>query len=365
MATKFLEPGGDATFNVATTTAGGFWGIKANSPDVATDIVHGSHIKSISIQSNEAVFTPNGVLADAGSRYSFYFYIVAMPTSTKELAGIWTASAGAKRAGLMLTSAGVLQLFGNASQIGTDGSTLSTGQWYRLSVAFVLTALNDNEFRVFVDGVLDISVTDGAVDTSASVLGFNRNVTDATYDVRFSDIYVDNSASLTDTGDIWVTAKRPNANGTLNEWTTQIGAGGSGYGTGHSPQVNERALDTANGWSFQDAALKTEEYTIESVSTGDIDITGATIIDYMGWVYAKVASNSTGNIIVAGTATNKSITTAYGMFTQAAGSTTYPSGGDAIGMNTNTVNQLFSLAECGIMIAYTPAVIQEWYAVIS
>ncbi|WP_323162301.1 hypothetical protein, partial [Pseudomonas fluorescens] len=80
---------------------------------------------------------------------------------------------------------------------------------------------------------------------------------------------VDDSSALTDPGNIWVAAKRPNANGTTNGFTTQIGSGGSGYGSGHSPQVNERALSTTNGWSMVGAgAAVTEEYNIESKSTG-------------------------------------------------------------------------------------------------
>src|SRR5262249_48208692 len=100
---------------------------------------------------------------------------------------------------------------------------------------------------------------------------------------------------------------------------------------------------------------QTEEYSIESSSTGDIDISTATVVDYMGWVYTKVASASTGNIIVGGTTSNISVTTNYKMFTQAKGSTTYPAGNTDIGMDTNNINQLFILAECGIMVAYTLA----------
>ena len=53
-----------------------------------------------------------------------------------------------------------------------------------------------------------------------------------------------------DPGAILVTAKRPFTNGTTEDgFTTQIGASGSGYGSGHTPQVNERPLSQTNGWS--------------------------------------------------------------------------------------------------------------------
>src|SRR6185436_9856514 len=127
--------------------------------------------------------------------------------------------------------------------------------------------------------------------------------------LRSSDHYVDSSASLTDTGNIWVTAKRPNANGTTNGFTTQIGSGGSGYGTGHSPQVNERVLSTTNGWSMVGAgSAVTEEYNIESAAAGDIDISSANYVDVMGWVYASSLVNETASIIVNGVSSNISLT---------------------------------------------------------
>ncbi len=36
---KFLEPGGDATFNVANTTNGGVWGTIFVAPYLATDFI--------------------------------------------------------------------------------------------------------------------------------------------------------------------------------------------------------------------------------------------------------------------------------------------------------------------------------------
>ena len=71
--TKFLEPGGDATFNVATTTNGGFWEGEA-SGTLATDFVHGTHIKSIkyAIGATSRMTTPTSVVSTTGSGISFY-----------------------------------------------------------------------------------------------------------------------------------------------------------------------------------------------------------------------------------------------------------------------------------------------------
>ena len=359
MATKFLEPGGDATFNVALTTSGGLWGAGTTGAAIATDIVHGSHIKSIESHSTGGIArTPTGIVADAGSRISFYFYAKTLPNATATIASLLN-SIGTSLVTLRLTSGGVLQLWnGTSVQIGTNGATLSTGQWYRISLAYTITSTSVNRFELFVNGASSISITNATLtNVTTSSFQIGNSTGNATADYRYSDIYIDDSNSLTDPGNIWVTAKRPNANGALNEWTTQIGSGGSGYGTGHSPQVNERALSTTNGWSFQNAAKKVEEYTIESAATGDIDISSATIVDFLGWVSTKVGSASTGNIIVAGAASNISVSTSFVVITKIAGSTTYPSSNAAIGMDNNTVNQLFSLAECGIIVAFIPATV--------
>jgi hypothetical protein len=178
--------------------------------------------------------------------------------------------------------------------------------------------------------------------------------------MRGSDFYVDSSTAMTDPGNILVTAKRPVSNGTTNQFTTQVGASGSGYGSGHTPQVNERPLSNVNAWSISTAAKQTEEYTIEAASVGDIDISSATIVDYMGWIDAKEASTANSpvaHIIVGSVATAITLTTTNKFFTHVAGSTTYPTGGTDIGMDGQytTTAHIFTLNECGIVFAYIPA----------
>lgn len=363
MATTFLEPGGDATFNVANTTNGGFWGLKNGAVDVATDFVHGSHIKSIKYNpagSGDLVRTPGGTAADAGTRFSAYFYFNALPSSNASFFRIVSAT-NADQLDLYLDASGVLTLAdAAATQIGGTGATLSTGTWYRISFAYTITSTTVNEFRVWVNGSLSITATNATINVNGAATNkwqIGNNFANSTLDFRSSDHYSDNSSSLTDTGDIWVTAKRPNANGTSNQFTTQIGAGGSGYGTGHSPQVNERPLSTTNGWSFAVSGVaKTEEYNIESKATGDINISTATIVDFVGWVYASSVSSETASIVLAGTSSNISLTSTNTMFTKVAGSTTYPPGtGTDIGIITSTTLTTVSLYECGVMVAYTPA----------
>lgn len=358
VVTKFLEPGGDATFNVATTTGGGFWLTSFGAATIASDFVHGSHQRSIKLLSTAGggVQTQVGVCSDSGTRISLYVYIAALPTADDFLFSIQSSSVDILQ--LFITPSGVLQIKKDlTTQIGSNGSTLSTGTWYRISLAYKITNTTVNRFELFVNGISNISITNAtisAVGTDRLLFGsFNSN---STFSTRVSDIYVDNSISLTDPGDIWVTAKRPNANGTTNGFTTQIGAGGSGYGTGHSPQVNERALSTANGWSMVGAgSAVTEQYNIEAKSAGDTDISTGTVIDYMGWLSAQALIAAGANITVNGISTAISLTTAATIFTKTASSTTYPEGtGADIGIITDTTLTTVSLYETGIIVAYIP-----------
>lgn len=364
MATTFLEPGGDATFALGRTN--GLWTTNVSgSIAVATDFVHGNHTRSIKPPTTAAtgyVASPDGVVRDAGTRISIYIYLNALPTvSSQHIFGIENAGDGSVIGGVYISTGGVLQIWNSApSQIGTNGSTLSTGIWYRISLAYTISSTTVNRFELFKDGISDISITNATLtNTISSDLVVGKIISTGTIDIRFSDIYVDNSSALTDPGNIWVTAKRPNANGTANQFTTQIGAGGSGYGTGHSPQVNERILSTTNGWSLSNTTVQTEEYSIEGKSVGDIDISTATIIDFMGWISAKVDSTLNSpvhHIIVGGTSTVKTLTTAANVYMQIKGSSTYPIGGTDIGIDAafTTTPHTTSLFECGIVVAFIP-----------
>jgi len=278
-----------------------------------------------------------------------------------------TSGNGSMVLGLGMNTNGTLR-FGGRGTTQTNGTTvLPANTWVRLSLSYVITSVSVWSCKVYINGTLELNLTQtlgnlGLATPTCATFGIGNSSQNGfnsppTMNVWVDSIYMDNRTNLTDCGAIDVTAKRPNANGTTNNFNTQIGAGGSGYGTGHSPQVNERPLSVTNGWSVIAVAATTEEYNIESLSTGDVDLTGATLVDYTGWLYTKALIAETAQIIVNNVATNISVTTSNAMFTKAAGSTTYPAGtGTDIGMITSATATTVSLYECGIMFAYTPAV---------
>lgn len=355
MATKFLEPGGDADFSVNATN--GFWSSIGTGVTASSDIVHANHLRSIKYSTGalSAVNTTGTSAADSGGRLSFFFYMNALPSATSSLMSIISGAATVV-ARIRCTSTGILQIFNDTTQIGTDGATLATGRWYRISIAYTITSTSVNRFEMFVDGISSISITNATLgNTGSDHYQIGNNSSNATFDVRTSDHYADNSSSLTDTGEIWVTAKRPVANGSANNFTTQIGTGNSGYGTGHSPQVNERPLNTSNGWSVSvSGSAITEEYTIEGAAVGDMNISQATLIDYMGWISANSGTNETATIIVGGATGSISLNSTINTFWAFRGSSVYPTGGTDVGLTTATTTTTVSLYECGVVVAFIP-----------
>lgn len=351
--TKFIEPSGDADFGI------GLWTGNANTgtiATVATDFLNGQHKRSLKYFNNgtSSLIAANSV-ADVGGRSSQWFYFNALPGATGTILTLTQTGAGTPTIRIRITTAGLLQLWDSAAQRGSNGShTISTGSWFRISWAWVISSTSVNQVRIWVGGALDITTSNVTITTVTStdyVIGNGSG--DASLDMRTSDHYIDNNTNLLDPGNIWVTAKRPFNSGTTNGFTTQVGAGGSGYGLGHAPQVNERALSTTNGWSLNTSSAVTEEYTIEGPGDGDMAI--GTIVDFMGWIDGASTLAETSQIIVAGVSSNISTTSSATIFKKIAGSTIYPVGGTDIGMISAAVSTTYSLYECGIVIAFIPA----------
>ena len=88
MASTFLEPGGDADFSTT------FWTIESGAPVVATDFVHGSHIKSYKYPTGATAPTlgARGVAVEAGGRFSSWIYLNALPTATNTIMSLCQAT---------------------------------------------------------------------------------------------------------------------------------------------------------------------------------------------------------------------------------------------------------------------------------
>lgn len=358
--TTFLEPGTDATEDLIFY--GTVTGTVASASDQAKTGLRSIKVSSGSPAATAQLSSPVGVFTDSGSQMSFYFRISALPAADAVILQIQQA-AGGGIANIFLQTDGKLRFAPVGATAATGTTVLAANTWYRICISFYITNTTTFAFKTYVDGVLDSTANAGTLTrTTSSIFKFAlQSTVGANVDVWFDDIYCAtggaSSSSQPDTGNILVTAKRPNANGTTNGMT---GTGaGSGYGTGNSVYVNERPLSLTSYVSVLGVgATVTEEYNIENLSTGDVDLTGAILVDYVGWVFAKVAvGTEAGQLILNGSNSAKTYTTTDTLFTTFAGSTTYPAGtGSDIGVITDTSLTTFTLEECGIIFAFTVGV---------
>lgn len=358
-----MESGTDATQDLSFWTTTSVTSTAAITSDSSIFYTGTRSIKLTNggTSTSNANLTVNSVLADAGRRISFRFRTSTLPTSSSTAIVQIRDSAGNQVMTLQLATTGTLNLapVGATTVVGT--TVLSINTWYRITLSYTITNTTTFKFQDYVNGIFESTATAGTLTRTGSdrfqfTLNGGGGILPANTSFYYDDIYVDDGSDYTDPGNIRVTAKRPNANGTTNNFVTQIGAGGSGYGSGHSPQVNEQPLSATNGWSVVAVgSAVTEEYNIEGKAIGDVDISSTTIVDVAGWVYTKALVAETGQIVLNGTTPNISITTSNALFEVYAGSTAYPDGtGTDIGEVTDTTVTTVSLFECGVLVAYKP-----------
>lgn len=376
--TKFIESGSAATQGFEFWKAfSGTASTGALTSDAQSVLGSARSIKLSTGASADgfAAVSITGIMADAGRRFSIGVRFHGTPTPATNAAdfiNIVNSGGGVLVFMIALDASMKINIIRDDHTILATGSAvLAQDTDYRIACAYTITSTTVNVITVKVfdssNNLLDtITVTNGtlqftggdALDFALRDNGFNAGANFIVYGAHF---YVDDGTSG-DPGNIRVTAKRPISNGTAIAFTTRIGAGGSGVGTGHSSQVNERPLSVTNGWSLSNTTKATEEYNIESLSAGDNDLTGATIVDYTGWIYTvvnSIANSPVHHIIVNGVATSITESVSNTLFTQIAGSSTYPAGtGTDIGMDAQytTTPHLTSLFEAGVLIAYIPAV---------
>ena len=286
----------------------------------------------------------NNILNDAGRRITLYVRFDTLPNSDTAFFEIDNGSSAVR---VRIRATGVLHLWDStgAFQIGSNGSTLSAGVWYRISLSYTITSTTVNEFRLFLNGTLDISVSNATINLTGTVgLKAGLITGDGTVVFNFHHVYVDDSAALTDTGDIRITAKLPNAVVHDNFDTASDVA-----------NVNDRPIDTTTPDRHNASTQVHQDYDIQTAADGDVNISGNTLVAFDYWVWAADGSgpNGTPKIVTrADTETAVSLASAYSLFNVLEDSATYPSAGaSVIGMESTGANADTLFGEAGVLVA--------------
>jgi hypothetical protein len=297
----------------------------------------------------------SGVLADNGIRGSVWVRFDNLPGSTVEVIQCLT-SGGTAIWSIRLQSDGKLLLVAGGSTTGT--TVLSTGAWYRIGWANTITSTTVHSERVWIQpsggtAALEFSKdnngTLGATAQNQIRLGWVANP-GASKICYFDDIAADFGTDLTDIGDVRVTAKLPAAAGANNDFNTLVGSG-----TNRWDRVSERPVSATNAISHTAATVVRENFTLQGASAGDVDISGKTVMGFIGWSYAKRGSGTpTGTyyLTVNAVDTAVTLTTTDAYYHSAITTTaTYPSGNQGIGMVSDGSVSV-TMEECGVLVAY-------------
>ena len=367
----FMDSGGDATGNNLTAAeafytntavnANGMVSIDSTTSETGPDSWKFSAGTGGSSLQGALVYK-NNVVGDSGTRMTGYFDFSTMPSGTDSFWGIAKSNLSGDEFIITVNSSGVLQLFtgGYSNQIGSLGPTLATNKWYRISMSYRVTGATNYSVRVYVNGALAIShdQTSGGTSLGTNINGITMPVgwdsANGSGVVNVDDIYVDNGTDLSDPGDIHVTAKRPLSNGAANQFTPNGSPSGYPSGAvGNAQYVSERPLTTGANVSVS-LANQRENYTVESASQGDIDISNAGIIADEAWAYAKSSSNCTGELTNDGVDISiPLVSTGDNMFTNLSSNANFFATNQDVGIQSCTSTQMVNLEESGMQIAYT------------
>lgn len=276
-------------------------------------------------------------------RVSVYLCFSQLPSSTVQILYLWGTSAGIS---ICLTSGGVLQLWDNAGsvQIGSDGTTVTTDVLYRLCLATAYSDTTWTDAKLFLNGALDISESGLSITRGSGLAVGWLEAPGANKVLNFQHVYVDDDTSLTDTGDMRVTAKLPDEVNDNNYDTT----GGTGA-------VNERPISETNYMMHADKSSVLQDWTLETAAEGDVDISGDTLVARCAWMWSVHSKDGDTYYIVddGDSSTGWSDQVVAKLNTKITDSASYPSNAAGIGQKSGAAAPDDYLYECGTLIAYT------------
>ncbi len=303
--------------------------------------------------------TSDVALADAGTRLSFHF----RPTYAGNGGGIVGGYLGATAKWFLYSNGtGTVSITDASLTVlkTTSTAVIFSGCTYRFAVSYVITSTSSYTMKVWLDGRLILTATgaDGNIGTGATLLYIGYSDT-ASLPNWFQHMYTDNGTDFADpcpTGLIrFTTAKFPTGNGSNNGYTTHGSA--SGTGTGHAPYINQRPKSTSADFLDQvSAGSLDEDYTLQSASAGDDDLTGAAIVGWMSFQYARLTGSGSSpvmSIFDNGVVTTFTPALAFALVTHFTLSTTYPATAPICGQRSTKGNaKVPAMDLCGMMIVY-------------
>lgn len=275
MTILFLESGSDATHGLE------FWLI-INGTCASSTAQTKTGPRSISITGawSASKIWPDTPSNQTAGRISYWAYFGGTPSGASNPTFAFNASPATTHFYIHRQTDGKLNATDGGTVRQTGVNVISNSVWHHIAIAWSRTSSSVNELRVWVDGVLEINLTNTTWTDPLSEYNFaSGSLTSAAGYI--DDVYIDDVADLSFPGDIRVTAKLPVALST-NNFDTAVGSGTNRY-----DRVSERPLSVTNGFQHAAATDVYETYGIQGPAAGDADISDKHIVAHMGWVYGK------------------------------------------------------------------------------
>lgn len=347
--TLFMEPGSDADQAVTR-----FYNNNLGTGCVSSTAQQYSGPRSIACTDGTGYSSVGrtNLITNGAGRFTAYFRFGTLPNTQAAFLGKgntdnFNLAVGINSSGKLII---VTSSANTYTTLATGTTTLSINTWYRVSLTYEITSSTVNEARVYLNGNQEVSELNGTLSTNFYpdiAVGWlsSPGATGGNKTIYVDNIYADDSAGLADTGDVLVTAKLPN---TVNNNSFNT--------TGGTGAVNERPLSETNNKSHTATSTVAQDYNIQTLSVGDVDLTGKTILSRQAWIWAKKGSGGAGSpkLIAEGVDNTITLGTSYALFTVTNDGSSYPTQANAIGMKSSGAAADTFLAEAGMLIAYSP-----------
>lgn len=244
----------------------------------------------------------------------------------------------------------VLRLIDNLGTFYFGITELLPNVQNRIGFAYLQTGA-DADVAVFINGIPELTATLAVGGSPMANLRYGWvDSPGVDHLCWFDQLAIDIGDDIQDIGNVLMTAKLSAA---VNEdnWNT----------TGGTGAINERPLSATNYRQHTVAEAVRQTYTLEAADEGDVDVSGESLIGYMGWVWSRMGFGEVdslklvvNNIEIDKTAEyfNNSNGTSQVMYRSATASQSYPSHAAGIGMVSNEGTADTFLYEGGVVQAY-------------
>lgn len=264
-------------FELNSVTAGVEWRDVVGSPTISTTTVRtGTYAGRISSLSSgtQKLFSawPGSGGDDDGPFYTrFYLRVATRPSATNMIFSLENQISGDAILNIRLTSAGALELYNVATQVGSDSSVLALDTWYRIEVLLDASGgAGADTYTARIDGVNFASSTTQTAPGGVAYWRFGGNIlfeAQSTGDWFFDDIAINNNSGSNQNswpGEGKIVHILPNAAGDSNQWLHDDGTAAD---TNNYTECDEVTPDDATTYVKRTTTgTLTDDYNCQSSS---------------------------------------------------------------------------------------------------